>query len=64
LPYLCIKLHGIRRGMIVYDPFMGIGSTAIACLRLGVNFIGTEIDPGYIQEAQGSIDRIVKSLVT
>jgi site-specific DNA-methyltransferase (adenine-specific) len=64
LPYLCIKLHGIRRGMIVYDPFMGIGSTAIACLHLGVDFIGTEIDPGYIQEAQGSIDRIVKSLVT
>jgi site-specific DNA-methyltransferase (adenine-specific) len=64
LPYLCIKLHGIRRGMIVYDPFMGIGSTALACLHLGVDFIGTEIDPGYIQEAQGSIDRIVNNPVT
>jgi site-specific DNA-methyltransferase (adenine-specific) len=59
LPYLCIKLHGIRRGMIVYDPFMGIGSTAIACLNLGVDFIGTEIDAGYIQTAQKGIDRIV-----
>ena len=22
LPFLCIKLHGVRKGMIVYDPFM------------------------------------------
>jgi site-specific DNA-methyltransferase (adenine-specific) len=25
LPYLCIKLHGIKKGMLVYDPFMGLG---------------------------------------
>jgi site-specific DNA-methyltransferase (adenine-specific) len=59
LPYLCIKLHGIRKGMLVYDPFMGIGSTAIACTQLGVDFIGTEIDYEYIQAAQDSIDSMV-----
>lgn len=52
LPYLCIKLHGVKPGMIVYDPFMGIGTTALACLSLGVNYIGTEIDEEYIKVAQ------------
>ncbi len=59
LPYLCIKLHGIRKGMLIYDPFMGIGSTAIACIHLGVDFIGTEIDRGYNQAAQESINCMV-----
>ena len=59
LPYLCIKLHGIKKGMLVYDPFMGIGNTALACIQLNVNFIGTEIDYGYIQSAQERIDNLL-----
>jgi site-specific DNA-methyltransferase (adenine-specific) len=45
--------------MLVYDPFMGIGNTALACIRLNVDFIGTEIDPGYIEAAQERIDNII-----
>jgi site-specific DNA-methyltransferase (adenine-specific) len=60
LPYLCIKLHGVRKGMIVYDPFMGIGSTALACLQLDIDFIGTEIDNAYIKAAIGSIGNLKK----
>jgi DNA modification methylase len=41
--------------MIVYDPFMGIGNTALACVRLGVNYVGTEIDAGYIEIANEQI---------
>jgi site-specific DNA-methyltransferase (adenine-specific) len=59
LPYLCIKLHGIKKGMLVYDPFMGIGNTALACIQLNVNFIGTEIDYGYIQSAKERIDYLL-----
>ena len=33
------------------DPFTGLGSTAVACARLGVNFIGVEIDGAYLDEA-------------
>ena len=55
LPYLCVKLHGVKNGTLVYDPFMGIGTTAIACKRLGVDFIGTEIDKNYIDIAIGRI---------
>jgi site-specific DNA-methyltransferase (adenine-specific) len=59
LPYLCIKLHGIRKGMLVYDPFIGIGNTALACIRLHVDFIGTEIDQSYIQAAQERINSTI-----
>ena len=31
-------------GEIVYDPFMGIGTTAIACEDMGRNYYGSEID--------------------
>lgn len=55
LPELCIKLQGIKDDMLVYDPFMGIGSTALACKRLGVKYIGTEIDAGYIKIAKEQI---------
>jgi DNA modification methylase len=33
------------------DPFTGLGSTAVACARLGVNFVGSEIDETYLDEA-------------
>ena len=56
LPYLCIKMHGVnRKDMLVYDPFMGMGTTALACIRLGVNYIGTEIDAEYIKVAKNDI---------
>jgi site-specific DNA-methyltransferase (adenine-specific) len=55
LPQRCIELHGIKPNMLVYDPFMGIGTTALACIRLNVNYIGTEIDPQYIKVAQEQI---------
>lgn len=35
----------------VLDPFMGSGSTAVACIRLGRPFIGIEIVPDYFEIA-------------
>jgi site-specific DNA-methyltransferase (adenine-specific) len=57
LPYLCIKLHGVKDRMIVYDLFMGMGTTALACISLGINYLGTEIDPGYTRVADEDIER-------
>lgn len=48
LPEMCIKLHGLKRKMLVMDPFLGIGSSAIAALKLGTNFIGFDIDIAYL----------------
>jgi DNA modification methylase len=33
------------------DPFTGLGSTAVACARLGVNFIGADLDETYLAQA-------------
>jgi site-specific DNA-methyltransferase (adenine-specific) len=62
LPYLCIRLHGLKTDMVVYDPFMGTGTTALACMRLGVNYIGTEIDLEYIKVALEDIQQRKKEM--
>ena len=48
---MCIKLHGIKKNLLVLDPFIGAGSTALACQKLGVKFIGFEIDEKYVDIA-------------
>ncbi|MDU9376232.1 DNA adenine methyltransferase YhdJ [Methanocorpusculaceae archaeon Sp1] len=55
LPEMCIQDHGIDRCGLVMDPFMGIGSTAVAAVRLGIPFIGFEIDEGYKKIAEERI---------
>jgi site-specific DNA-methyltransferase (adenine-specific) len=55
LPEMCIRLHGLRDGMKVLDPFAGHGSTLIAAQRLGVDAIGIELDPGYAEMARSKV---------
>jgi site-specific DNA-methyltransferase (adenine-specific) len=52
LPEMCIKFHGVHRNMLVLDPFMGTGSTALACQKLRVNYLGFEIDRSYVALAE------------
>lgn len=54
---------GMTKGRHILDPFMGSGSTGVACARLGRAFTGVEKDPGYfeiacqrIEEAQRQSD--------
>jgi site-specific DNA-methyltransferase (adenine-specific) len=51
LPEMCLRLHGLERVGLVVDPFLGLGSTAVACAQLGVNFAGIEMDEGYLEQA-------------
>ena len=51
LPEQCLRLHGLKRIEVAMDPFTGLGSTAVACARLGVAFVGCEIDETYLTEA-------------
>ena len=51
LPEMCLRLHGLTRIKMVADPFLGLGSTAVACAQLGISFVGIEMDEGYLKEA-------------
>ena len=51
LPEMCIRLHGLGSTRLVVDPFVGLGSTALACLRLGVGCAGFDVDADYLAEA-------------
>ena len=45
---------------VVLDPFMGSGSTLVACKELNRNYIGYEIDKQYFNIAQKRIDTYIK----
>jgi site-specific DNA-methyltransferase (adenine-specific) len=52
----CIKLHEASRVETMLDPFLGIGNSAVAAQRCGVErFIGFEIDDAYLEEAKRQI---------
>ena len=55
---LCEKLLNIyvKSGMTVYDPFMGTGTTAVACKRLGIKCFGSEISEEQCKYAQNRIE--------
>ena len=42
------QLHA-RGGGVVLDPFMGSGTTAVACIRTGRNYIGFELNTEYYE---------------
>lgn len=52
-----------KEGDIVYDPFMGSGTTALASIKLGRHYIGSEISEKYVQMANEKI-KIEKSQLT
>jgi len=52
-----VKIHS-NQGDTVIDPFMGSGTTGLACKNLGRNFIGIEKDPVYFETAKKRIQWI------
>jgi DNA modification methylase len=54
LPTWFIKLF-TEQGDVVLDPFIGSGTTALACVQLGRRFIGIEKADTYYQEALATI---------
>ena len=55
LPEWCVRLHGVARTRRMVDPFVGIGSSAIAAVRLGVPFVGFDIDEEYLRVAAARV---------
>ncbi len=58
LPEWCFRLHGLERIRFAVDPFVGLGSSAIAAARLGLPFLGFDIDPEYLAEAARRLARL------
>jgi len=52
---MCIRLSGIATGSLVLDPFVGSGSTLVACERLGMLGMGFDIDAVYVETANRRI---------
>jgi site-specific DNA-methyltransferase (adenine-specific) len=53
---MCIRLHGWRSDLVMLDPFLGIGNSAVAALESNIgHFIGFEIDPEYLQIASNAL---------
>lgn len=52
--------HWTLEGETVFDPFMGVGTTAVSAKKLGRNFIGTEINQDYINIALQRLEEIAK----
>ena len=51
LPERCYRLHGTERIRLAADPFLGIGASAVAALRLGLPFVGFDLDAEYLSTA-------------
>ncbi len=52
----CIRLHGLNPDLTMLDPFLGIGSSALAAQECGVKrFVGFEIDEQYLQQAESRL---------
>jgi len=53
----CMEVAKVPAGATVLDPYMGSGTTGIACLRTGRNFVGIEKDPAHFANAVARLER-------
>ena len=57
MEYLC-NLTRTPTGGVVLDPFMGSGTTGVACVNTGRDFIGIEKEKEYCEIAEKRIAAI------
>ena len=56
IKYLCTLLKMPNPNQIILDPFIGSGTTGMACKELGINYIGIDKEPDYCHIARKRID--------
>ena len=52
--------HACHDNFTVLDPFLGSGTTAVACKELGINYIGFEKDEKYYNIAKARLEGLTK----
>ena len=48
-------------GGLVLDPFCGSGSTAVACVQMGRDFVGSDLDAGYVATARKRVEDEIRA---
>ncbi len=58
----CLKNY-LKDGNIVFDPFLGSFTTAVACNEMGLNWLGCEKDPDYFKSGYDRYTKETKQLL-
>ena len=53
-------MNSSKKGQLILDPFMGSGTTGVACVNTSRNFIGIEMDENYFEIAKKRINETEK----
>lgn len=58
-----IKLTAYSKNAVVLDPFVGSGTTAVAAKKLGLSYIGIEVNQEYVEIAERRLRETVPEVV-
>ena len=58
----CLEYAKADKSFKVFDPFMGSGTTAVACKSLGLDWCGCELEPDYVAIANKRLEQVQGSL--
>ena len=60
------KHHLVKAGCpkdgLIFDPFMGDGTTGVVAKKLGRHYVGIDLNPAYISIAEARIASVPKTL--
>ena len=51
-----------KKGELIFDPFLGSGTTAVVAKKLSRNFLGIELDTKYAAIAEKRLDNIMDDM--
>jgi len=59
----CLEKYS-KPGDLILDPFLGSGTTAVACKKMGLDFIGIEKEPAYVEIALKRLEKVNNHKIT